>query len=48
MEFLKCFFWKEGLKWLICFMEDIKSVFNSIYIFEECFVEVRVEEKVKC
>ena len=48
MELSKCPLWKEGPKWLTCFTEDTKSVFNSTHIPEECFVEVRAEEKVKC
>ena len=48
VELSRCPLWKEGPKWLTCFTEDTKSVFNSTHIPEECFVEVRAEEKVKC
>ncbi|XP_068712813.1 uncharacterized protein [Montipora foliosa] len=48
VELSWCPLWKEGPKWLTCFTEDTKSVFNSTHIPEECFVEVRAEEKVKC
>ena len=48
VELARCPLWKERPKWLTCFTEDTKSVFNSTHIPEECFVEVRVEEKVKC
>ncbi|XP_068670171.1 uncharacterized protein [Montipora foliosa] len=48
VELSRCPLWKEGPKWLICFTEDTKNVFNSTHIPEECFVEVRTEEKVKC
>ena len=48
MELSKCPLLKEGPKWLTCFTEDTKSVFNSTHIPEEFFVEVRAEEEVKC
>ena len=46
MELSKCPLWKEGPKWLTWFTEDTKSVFNSTHIPEECFLEVRAEEKM--
>ena len=48
VELSKCPLWQEGPKWLTCFTEDTNSVFNSTHIPEECFVEMRAEEKVKC
>ena len=48
VELSKCLLWKEGPKWLTCYTEDTKSVVNSTQIPEECFVEVRPEENVKC
>ena len=47
MELSKCPLWMNGPKWLTSFTEDAKSVFNSTHIPEECFAEVRAEEKVK-
>lgn len=38
----------NGPKWLTSFTEDTESVFNSTHISEECFAEVRAEEKAKC
>ena len=48
VELSKSPLWQEGPKWLTCFTEDTNSVFNSTHIPEECFVEMRAEEKVKC
>ena len=48
VELSKRTLWMEGPKWLTHLKENSESVFDSTYIPEEYFAEIRPEERAKC